>query len=138
MQLTLDPADAVPRSYWITRRQWLELLHALAALPLPSAGDQVAEPPKQEGGRIGPAQDALPATPLQDIRLRKTPTGIRLAFVADPESATLVLQAEGIRRLIQVLQQQSERAGWDPQSALARLQARDLAGATLRKARRPR
>lgn len=136
MRLTLHPVDAEPRSFWVTRRQWLELLHALAALPLPGAVEPASESSVPAGGRKAPALAVPPATPVQDIRLRKTPAGVRLAFVAEPEGATLALQPEGVRRLILMLQQQADRAGWDPQAALARLDARDLAGATMSKARR--
>jgi len=73
---------------------------------------------------------------VREIRLRRTPAGARLAFVAGPEGATLALPPAGVRRLILMLQQQADRAGWDPQAALARLNARDLAGATVSKARR--
>ncbi len=136
MRLTLYPADAAPRSYWVTRRQCLELLHALAALPLPGTAEPASDSSPPAGGRKAPALETPPATPVQGIRLRRTPTGVRLAFVAEPESATLALQTEGVRRLLLMLQQQADRAGWDPEPALVRLQARDMAGATVSKARR--
>jgi len=136
MRLTLHPAAAEPRSFWVTRRQWLELLHALAALPLPDAVEPASESSVPVGARKARALEVPPATPVREIRLRRTPAGARLAFVAGPEGATLALPPAGVRRLILMLQQQADRAGWDPQAALARLNARDLAGATVSKARR--
>lgn len=136
MRLTLHPADGEPRSFWVSRRQWFELLHALTALPLPDAGEPASRSLVPAGGRKAPSPEVPPPMTLQDIRLRKSPAGVRLAFVAEPEGATLALQPDGIRRLILMLQQQADRAGWDPQAALARLHARDLAGATVSKARR--
>ena len=91
--------------------------------------------PKAPQGRVAPVVDTTSAATLQAIRFRKTSSGIRLGFVASSDSAAIDLRVDGARQLLDILQQQSERAGWDPQAALVRLQARDIAGATLQKAK---
>ncbi len=134
IRLTLYPADAVPRAFWVSRRQWLDLLHMLLALPQAEGGKTPA-PPRAKGA---PALADVPlpkAVAVQAIRLRRLARGMKLVFVAGAEAVALTLQDEGLRRLRQMLQQQAERAGWDTGAALVRLNAQDMARAAVSKAR---
>jgi hypothetical protein len=142
MRLMLQPAQGAPRVFWVTRRQWLGWLHALLRLP-PSreAAGATSEgaPPKPRRPRAAADQGIEPQA-LSAIRLRRAGERVQVVFAIEGEAAaqgtTMMLPPEGVARMRDLLQQQAERAGWDPGAALARLNATAMAGAALRKASR--
>jgi len=142
MRLTLQPAEGAPRVFWVTRRQWLGWLHAMQRLP--PAGDaggatrtsSAPRPPRQRAA----ADDGIEPQALSAIRLRGAGERLQVVFAVEGEvparEASLTLPPEGVARMRDLLQQQAERAGWDPSAALARLDAGAVASAALRKAGR--
>jgi hypothetical protein len=77
---------------------------------------------------------------LSAIRLRRAGERTQVVFAVQGDAgspgASMMLPPEGVARMRDLLQQQAERAGWDPGAALARLDATAMAGAALRKASR--
>lgn len=136
MRLTLHPGDGAPRAFWVTRRQWLGLIHALAALPHEPGG--AIDAPPQIKKRLPAAADiSLPVPlPVQGIRLRRLAQGVKIVFVAGDQGAAISLEGQGLHQLRQMLRQQAERAEWDAGAALARLNAQGMARAAMRKASR--
>lgn len=142
MRLTLRPAERPPQVFWVTRRQWLDWLHALWRLPQPKDATGI----KSEGPSTKPRRqraagdDGVEAQLLSAIRLRRAGDRVQVVFGIQGENAargaTLTLPYEGVEQMRELLQQQAERAGWDPGAALARLSATAMAGAALRKASR--
>jgi hypothetical protein len=137
MQLTLHPPDGVVRSFWVTRRQWLALLHAVLALSLPDEAAPDASAPVPGAKKRLPAVAVDKAIPVQALRLRPTADGgAKLAFVVGENGAAMSLQPPGLHRLKHMLLEQAERAEWDAVAAMDRLGARKIAGDALNKARR--
>lgn len=138
MQLTLHPADGVPRAFWITRRQWLGLFHAVAALPQSVTPETGASAPVQlkKSGRVADAPLLVPVA-VQGIKLRRQAQGVKLIFAVDGDGVALTVQSDGLARLKQMLLQQAEHADWDAAAALARLDAQGMARAAMKKASRP-
>ena len=136
MRVTLRPPEGDVRAFWVTRRQWLEVLHGLE-----ESGDAQGEP--QENELLSPeekrqrAQQPVPEPlPLQSLRLQRSERGSKLVFVAGGgRGATFNVPTPALPRLRQLFQLQAEQAGWDPAAALHRLGALDLAGEVVRKAK---
>jgi hypothetical protein len=86
------------------------------------------------------ADEAVEPQALSAIRFRRAGERLQVVFsvpaeaAAGAKGATLTLRPEGVAQTRTLLQQQAERAGWDPGAALARLDASAMAGAALRKA----
>lgn len=132
MRLLLLPGEGLPQSFWVTRRQWLGLLHALATLPptvapAPPPSRQRRLSTRAEAGQVAPL-------PLQAIRLRRLAEGVKLVFVTGKAGVSATLSNAGVAQLQDLLRQQAERAGWDAKAALARLHAGAMASAAMRKA----
>ncbi len=136
MRLILRPAQGPLRAFWITRRQWLGLLHALSgAAPAAAAPPGKAPPLAPPKPAVSPDSLAVAAVPLQGMRLRRMAGGVRLLLVADGDTVSLDLPAAAIVEVQSMLRQQAERAGWDTEAALARLGAASVASAALKRAR---
>jgi hypothetical protein len=137
MRLILRPAEGPLRAFWVTRRQWLGLLHALSA-GQPAAAEQAAPalPPKPRQLANSPESLAPEPVPLQTIRLRRMAEGMKLMLVIDKNVVTLDIPAAGIVQVQAMLRQQAERAGWDTDAALARLSAAREANTAVERARK--
>lgn len=138
MRLALEPGEGPPLAFWVTRRQWLGLLHTLAGLPVPEnteAEEAGVTVPSSRQHRLSLAEATVP-TVLQAIRLRRQAGGIKLALITAGQSVAVDLPHAGIVQLQAMLRQQAERAGWDVDAGLARLSAASLADAAMKKARR--
>lgn len=137
MRIVLQQEDGASKVYWAMRRQWLGLLFQLRK----TAGQlqvELATPeaPKAPRGRPpkDPATDALEAIMLDGFRVRIVGDNVRLLLVADKKARGFSVKASGLRRLEEMVALQAERAGWDPQPAMRRLQAEIDARAALSKA----
>ncbi len=131
IRLTLQPANGEPRAFWVTRRQWLSLLPAVAG------SEEAKVLPRAKKPLPAAATPLLEAMPLLAIRLRRLAEGVmRIEFVADTESMAITLHGDGLAQLKQMLLQQAERADWDAAAALARFNAQGMARAAMRKASR--
>lgn len=134
MRLTLQLANGALRAFWVTRRQWLGLLHAVTVLPQSASAEA---PPLPRTKKALTAKALIPAPiPVEAIRLRQLAEGVKLVFAAADKGVAISLQEPGLQQLQQMLLQQAERAGWDVSAALARLNAQGLARAAMRKASR--
>ncbi len=138
MLLTVQPSDVLPMAIWVTRKQWLNLMHALQKLA-PAVGEGAGEagaarPPGPRPRRppTGVAQPVL----LSTLRLVAQPAGARLIFVIGEQAVSMDFTAEGVAQLQSLLSQQAERAGWDAGPALERLDAATLADAAMKNARK--
>lgn len=138
MLLTLHPPGGVVRSFWVTRRQWLALLDAVASLPLPDEPVPEAGDPAPGAKKRLPAPAPEKAVAVQALRLRPVASGgAKLAFVAGEDGAAMSLHPAGLQRLRHMLLEQAERADWDAAAAMERMDARKIAGEAMNKARRP-
>lgn len=136
MRLTLHPAEGDPHVFWVTRQQWLGLLHALAGVPAGEAKPTFAAAPASHQRRLSAAEPGAEPIPLQGIRLRRLANGVKLVFNPGAQGVGLDLPPQRVAQLRAMLWQQAERAGWDVAVALARLDATTLANAAIKDARK--
>ncbi len=138
MLLTVQPHPSAPVAIWVTRRQWLNLMHALPKFAPALAGGSAAAdaaPPPHSRRKRAPAGAAEPVL-LSALRLAAQPAGVRLIFVIGEQAVSMDFTAEGVAQLQAMLTQQAERAGWDAVAALERLDAASLADAVMKNARK--
>jgi len=133
MLLIFEPkegAEGERRAFWVTRRQWLGLYTGLGPLK--------PEKPKQKQPPTKP--QALPealtkgAVPCEAVKLRRKEDTFQIAFEADNKPTGLQVKGEALEQFKQMLDQQAERAGWDPQAAAVRIRAAAAANAAVKKA----
>lgn len=148
MRLTLHADEGKRHVFWVTRRDWLGLLHTLTdddAMGAPpatgsaaggTAGSTIATGAGRALRRAPAGDNDVQPIPLQGIRLRRLADGVKLVFVTPGQGVGIKLPATGVAQLQAVLQQQAERAGWDTAAALARLNAHRLTRAAMKKASR--
>lgn len=136
MRLVLQPPEGDPKAFWAMRKQWLSLLYRLRLaaqqLNVELASPEPVKPPRGRPPK-DPATDALEAQLLDGFRLRTEGDTLRLMLVADKKAQGFSIKAPGLRRLEEMVWSQAERAGWDPQAALQRLQAEATTRTALRK-----
>jgi len=137
MLLTLHPAEGEPHAFWVTRRQWLGLLHAMTDLPALAAEPDAPPRPPSRQRRLSANVNETPPEPIpvRGIRLRRLTDGVKLIFVTGVQGVGVDFSTAGVAQLRAMLQQQAERAGWDVGAALARLNAATVANAAMKKAR---
>jgi hypothetical protein len=135
MRLVHEPAEGECAEFWVTRRLWLALLKRLRA-----AGGQLGIEPKLPP-KAGPArQAALPAVGssgpvlLDRVRLRIEGKGASLILLVGDRAHVVQLGVAGLAQLQEMVALQAERAGWDPEAAMQRLDADDLARAAVAQA----
>ncbi len=142
MLLTVQAAEGTPVAIWVTRRQWLNLLHALPGfMPASAEGAAAAgtnsaatEPPaRRERRQFAPAGEPVE---LQSLRVVPLDAGVKVIFVIGEQAVGVEFTEAGVQQLLAMLQQQAERAGWDASAALARLDAALLANAAMKNARK--
>ncbi|MBI5275324.1 MAG: hypothetical protein HY854_02605 [Burkholderiales bacterium] len=136
MLLALQYGEGERRVFWLTRRLWLGLMHELVAMKIVPTDDKAAAPPPAKKPQPLPPQPD--ARDVRTVRIRKLPdNGLRVAFAAEGEEqdVTLTLQREGVGNFMRLVEQQAERAGWDPRAAVERLKAGDVAKGVVRKAK---
>lgn len=135
MLLVMNFGEGEQRVFWFTRRLWHALLHEIAELKLAGVEDAALPPPTSKHRPALPRQPE--AVEVESVRLRKLANGgIRLFFAAvGQEDVTLTLQVSGVMKFQRMLEQQAERAGWDPRAAMERLNAGMLARRVVHKAR---
>jgi len=137
MRLELHPAADPIQVFWVTRAQWLALLQRLRAVTrqmgVESQAAQAVEQLRRRPPR-DPMVDALPPARLDGIRLRAQGDGVGLILIAGDKTCAVELKASGLRQLEEMIAVQAERAGWDPQAALERLQAGAMASAAMQRA----
>jgi hypothetical protein len=127
------------RQIWMTRRQWTGLLHQMVAMKFAPLDDP--KPPQNQGEpKAKPRAHALPPQPeaksVQTLKLRKEADGTAKVMFGfdDKDGVGITLKQTGIVDLQRMLEQQAERAGWDPRAALERLDAAEAAAKAMKKA----
>lgn len=133
VRFTLHLANDVNHILWITRRQWLGLLHSVSLL-LPNTTEAVVSNPRKQSAPK-PIEAALPVL-VQGIRLKRLTNGVRIIFQKDTQNIAITLGDIGLRQLRDMLLQQSEYIDWDVMAAMTRLKAQNLAQQAMRKAGR--
>lgn len=134
MRLELQPVEGEARAYWVTRRQWLALLARLQQLRTDRGPEETTLPPRTGGETASPAAGcAAEPVALRGLRVEQGAgrTRIILAGPAPAPASVLGWPDEGLPALCARLALQAERAGWDPEPALSRLEAMRLANASV-------
>ncbi len=138
MLLTVQPPEGAPVAIWVTRKQWLNLMHALPKV-VPASGDEgdgtLAVHAPRPRPRRTPSGVAEPVE-LSALRLIALQAGARLIFVLGEQAVSMDFSPEGVAQLQSLLSQQAERAGWDAAAALERLEAALLVDAAMKNARK--
>lgn len=126
MRLVFQPEGGEPQVFWVMRKQWLGLLfklrQAAQKMGVELAAPAAVKPPKGRPPK-DPVIDALSAVLLEGFRVRLDGDTLRLGLVIDKKTSGLVVKAPGLRRLEEMVAMQSERAGWDADAAMKRLEA---------------
>ncbi len=134
MLLSLEYGDGSTRIFWLTRRQWIGMMHEMAALKLVPKDEAATEPPKKSAPKPLPPQPS--ATMVESVKLRKQDQGARVVFsVGEEQGVGVTLAGDGLAGFHRLLEQQAERAGWDPRAGIERLNAGVVARNLMRKAR---
>ena len=136
MELFLD-GETETTACWVSRRQWLGLLHRLEHTVLTEEGVERPSAPRQRLARPGAASEPTHAGLVKSIRLRQTPDQLTLFFTLGPSVRSVKLNAPQLAVLTALLQKQANLAGWDAPAALRRYQAASLTRDALEKASGP-
>lgn len=133
MLLVFEADDGSRRALWVTRRQWLNLLSVLGP-PKPEEEEVTAA--KAPAARAQPLPDSITsgAQQLDSIRFSRKDEAVQLGFVVGDQPIGLALHGDSLERMKQMVQQQAERAGWDPEAAIVRMRAGAAASTAMRKA----
>jgi hypothetical protein len=137
MKLVFDAQENAPQVLTLTRRQWLGLLRRLRVvaqqMKLELAAPEPLKAPRARPKR-NPDIDALAPVMVDAVHLRAEGDGVRLQFAVGASGRALLLKAPGVKQLAEMVATQAERAGWDPQAAMQRLQAMAMANAAMKTA----
>lgn len=130
IRLSLQIASGSECAYWVTRRQWLALIHNLGSHTA-AKSIQKNKAKQLEGGEIPSAgdepriakssPDGSSVSPLKAIKLRQTPHCLKLILLATEGHVTVDLPYETLTQFKEMLSQQAEAGGWDCDAALQRL-----------------
>jgi hypothetical protein len=133
MLLILEPKDAKEaerRVYWLTRRQWVGLYAGLG--PVKPEKPEAKQPPVKPQ----PLPESLTAGAqlLDGVKLRRKDDTVQIGFVSGEKTSGMQVSGESLEQLKRMMQQQADRAGWDPNAAVVRLRAAAQANAAVKKA----
>jgi len=130
MLLIIEPKEGDRRVLWMTRRQWVGLYGGLGPLK-PEKPEAKQPPPKPQ-----PLPESLTAGAelLDTVKLRRKDDVVQIGFIANDKPVGMQVKGDSLEQLKRLLQQQAERAGWDPQAAVVRLRAAAQANAVVKKA----
>lgn len=129
MRLEIHPEGGGASAFWLTRRQWMNLIRAVGATEFTPR-----QVPLQPPGGQGDGEETPPQR-VRTLRLKREEGGVRVVFQLEASRAGVLLPEQGLPEIGEMFFRQAERAGWDPAAALERLQAGEMAQETLRKAR---
>ena len=134
IELFLDSENQAT-ACWLTRRQWLGLLHQLKHTVLCEHNIEAAP-------AIAPISPPLTrSSPVSHlglvsaIRVRQQPEQLTVLLTLGESVRAITLNAQQLKALITLLQKQAEVAGWDAALAMRRYQAARLTQELLVKAR---
>ena len=139
MLLHVQSDPDLSRRYWITRRQWLWLLFRLQTIAK-RQGEKLTslramEPPDNAHASLVQEEGLVPVL-LETIRVRALERGFRIAFFAGDRAANVALTIINVHKAEEFVFLQAERAGWDPQAGVQRLEAGELASTAIRRVSR--
>lgn len=120
---------------WLTRRQWLGLLHQLKHTVL---CEHKAEAAPIIAPILPPSTTSSPviqAGLVSAIRVRQQPEQLTVLLTLGESVRAIALNAKQLKALIAMLQKQADIAGWDAALAMRRYQAASLTQELLVKAR---
>jgi hypothetical protein len=133
MLLIFEPKEGTEgerRALWVTRRQWLGLYTGLG--PLKPEKPQQRQPPVKP--QALPESLTKGAVQCDAVKLRRKDDAFQIAFEAENRPTGMQVKGEALEQLKQLLDQQAERAGWDPQAAATRIRAAVAANVAVKKA----
>jgi hypothetical protein len=136
MELFLE-SDTETTACWVTRRQWLGLLHRVVHTVLTEERVKRHSAPRGRAARSVAATQATHAGLVKSLRVRQTPDHITLFITLGPLVHSVKLNATQLASLKALLQKQANLAGWDAPAALRRYQAASLTRDALDKASGP-
>lgn len=135
IELFLD-SETDTTACWVTRRQWLSLLHRVVHTLL-TEGVERPSAPRRRAARSAAGPLVTHAGLVKSLRIRQTPDQITLFITLGPSVRSININATQLDDLKAMLQKQSNLAGWDAPSALRRYQAASLTRDALKKASGP-
>ncbi len=138
MRLALQSGSEPPLLFWVTRRQWLGWLHALAKVPALPPSEGAPEAPATGKRERQTFPEAGEPVLVKRISVRTGAQGIKILFALESRVLAVELPMATVSQLQAMLQQQAEYAGWDAAAALVRLDAATDASKVISNARKPR
>ena len=133
MELFLD-SKTETTACWVTRRQWLSLLHRVVHTVLTEERGERPSAPRRRSSRLAAGPLATNSGLVKSFRVRQTPDQITLFITLGPSVRSIKFNATQLDALKEMLQKQSNLAGWDAPAALRRYQAANLTRDALEKA----
>lgn len=122
---------------WVSRRQWLGLLHRLVNTQLSEADTDQASAQRQRTTRQDASTPALHAGLVKLIRVQQSREQLTLFFTLGSTVRSIKINATQLAGLTALLQKQANMAGWDASAALRRYKAASLTRKALSKASGP-
>lgn len=126
LRLVIPQGEQPMRVFWLNRNQALNAV-AMMTVALRKLGlePEVVEPLKSPPARPqkDPQIDGVVPEALDAVRLRQKADRTQMLLVQGDKAFTLGLKPEALKRLLDVLSLQCERAGWDLAAGLDRLRA---------------
>ena len=122
-------------SCWLTRRQWLGLLHQLKHTVLCEHKAEAAPLKSPASPAYSASVQVTEAGLVSAIRVRQKPAQLTVLLTLGESVRAIALNAKQLKALIAMLQKQADIAGWDAALAMRRYQAASLTQELLEKAR---
>jgi hypothetical protein len=133
MVLFLD-GKAGTTACWVSRRQWLGLLHRLVNTQLTEASTEPASAQRQKIIRPDALTPAVHAGLVKSIHVQQTREQLTLFFTLGSTVRSIKINATQLAGLTALLRKQATLAGWDAPAALRRYHAASLTRKALSKA----
>ena len=133
MALFLD-GNVETTACWVSRRQWLGLLHRLVNTVLTEDGIEPTSAQPRRPTRKTDTTDATQAVLVKSIRVQQSQEQITLLFTLGTSVRSVKLNAKQLIALTAMLEKQATLAGWDAPAALRRYQAVSMTRDALDKA----
>lgn len=134
MLLTVNlKKDEASRTFWLTRLQWLMLMHQVSAVSARPVDDGGALPPRKSPPQALPPQPE--AVLLDSLKLGREGDTVKVRLGASEDAITLALKEQQLANFQRMLVTQAERAGWDPRAAMERLAAARAARVAMKRAK---
>lgn len=119
---------------WVSRRQWLGLLHRLVNMVLTEDGIKATSARTRRHNLQPTSKHTSDAGLVKSIRVQQTQEQMTLFFSLGTSVRSVKLNATQLRALTALLEKQASLAGWDAPAALRRYRAASMTRDALGKA----